>query len=122
MRQWLNRETLSAMPHERFEDEIVDVVEEVINNRFAGKKQPEPVIPFNDGWRLIPNLAMRQQLVTLFGHETNMWRGRHVVVYLHKVSRTDKVTGEVRERVEKRLMKSGTDRGVVTTFAKRATR
>jgi hypothetical protein len=35
----------------------------MVNNHFKGEKQPEPVIVFTDGYRLVPNIAMRRLLM-----------------------------------------------------------
>jgi hypothetical protein len=101
--RWLNSAALATMD-DRFEGEIVDVREQQIRNRFTTERQLEPVIYFPDGWRLIPNIGMRKELVQLLGPETNTWKGHRLVVYQAPIERTNKATGEVTVAYEKRVM------------------
>jgi hypothetical protein len=48
---------------DRYEGRIEAVVEERINNKFKGKKELEPVIVFDDGWRMCPNIGQRRACV-----------------------------------------------------------
>ena len=92
-----------------YEGIIADVIEQPVRNRFTATRELEPVIVFEDGWRLIPNIGMRQTLVEFFGWETDAWVGRRIVVYRTKTDRVDRQTGEVRSRYEKRVRLPGTE-------------
>jgi hypothetical protein len=118
--RWVNGVSLCRDLNGRFESEMLDVIELPVRNRFTGQTQLEPVILLADGWRCIPSITMRRALKEMFGAETNGWKGRHIVIYLHTVTRTDKKTGEVIERQEKRVMKLEAD--VVSAFEMRRAR
>src|SRR5262245_54485692 len=118
---WLNAAALERLGN-RYEGTIADVVEQVVNNRFAGKKEIQPVIEFEDGWRVIPTLSMRARLIEMFGPETDAWRGRRLAVYQERRERTDVTTGEVRTQWVKHVMLPRADVADVTPFPQRASR
>src|SRR5689334_6954606 len=102
LRRWLNDEALREMG-DSYEGRISNVVEERIRNRFTTAKQFEPVIHFEDGWKLIPNIGQRRVLCELWGPETDDWIGRRLQVYRHRKERTDGATGRVDVKYEKRV-------------------
>ncbi len=65
-----------------------------IRNPFTTEIVDEPVITFGDGYKLVPNVGMRRDLMDMFGHETDDWCGREITVSLSKV--VSRRTGEVR--------------------------
>ncbi len=103
LRRWLNDKALTEMG-DRYEGRIEDVVEQQIRNRFTAQKQLEPVIVFEDGWKLIPNISQRRALCEFWGPETDDWAGRVLVVYRHRQERVDAATGRSRVTYEKRVM------------------
>ena len=105
--RWLNNRELARMDNHRYEGIIADVLEEPLNNKFKGTKQLEPVVVFEDGWRLCPNLAMRHALTGFWGYETDEWIGRRIVVFLHRVDRVDEKTRKTVSRWQKRVMRPG---------------
>lgn len=44
-------------------------------NRYAKERQLQPVMIFEDGWRLVPNDGMRADLAKALGSETDAWAG-----------------------------------------------
>ena len=80
---------------------VDSVVVRQVRNKFTTETVDEPVITFADGYKLVPNVGMRRDLMDLFGHETDDWCGREITVKLREqVSRR---TGEVRwEKVVER--------------------
>lgn len=102
LRRWLNDKALSENFSDRYEGRIADVTEEVIRNRFTGVKQLEPVVVFEDGWRLVPNVGQRRALIEFFGPETDDWKGHRLVVFRHSTQRTS-ADGAVRQTWEKRV-------------------
>jgi hypothetical protein len=107
--RWLNDRELARMDGQRYEGVIDVVLEKKINNKFAGVKEMQPVIKFLDGWHLIPNVTMRLALIEFWGRETDEWEGRRLVVFRHRVDRTNKDTGEKVSRYEKRVMLPSTE-------------
>jgi len=102
LRRWLNENALREMG-DTYEGRISDVVEERIRNRFTAQKSLEPVIVFDDGWRLIPNITQRRALVEFWGADTSDWVGRRLVVFRHREERPDDATGLVKVKWEKRV-------------------
>jgi hypothetical protein len=86
-----------------YEGQIRTVIEEQIRNRFTGQRQLEPVIYFEDGWKLVPNITQRQALIQFWGPHTEDWEGRRLIVFRQRIERTDKSTGLVRVLWEKRV-------------------
>jgi hypothetical protein len=105
LRRWLNDAELRRLDDGRYEGRIERVVEEPIRNRFTATKQLEPVIYFEDGLRLIPNIGMRRALIEFWGPNTENWIGRPLVVF--RASITDPQTGKT--RWEKRVMRPASD-------------
>jgi hypothetical protein len=58
-----------------YEGRIATVTEETIRNRYTAQKQREPVITFEDGWRLLPNINQRRALIAFFGPNSEDWLG-----------------------------------------------
>jgi hypothetical protein len=102
LRRWLNDKALSEQFEDHYEGRISDVAEEVIRNRFTGVKQLEPVVMFDDGWRLVPNISQRRALIEFFGSETDGWKGQRLVVFRHSIQRTN-ADGTVKRTWEKRV-------------------
>src|SRR5262245_19506619 len=100
--KWLNEAALREMG-DRFEGRITDVIEQRIHNKFLEGSQLEPVSVFDSGHRLIPNNGQRKVLIDLFGTDTRDWHGRRLIVFLSAVERTDKTTGHLKVRYEKRV-------------------
>ena len=103
LRKWLNDQVLREQFGDEFEDEIADVTEQSIRNRFTTTRQLEPVITFVTGWKLIPNVSQRQALCEFWGPETDEWIGRRLQVYRFRKERRDDATGAVRTTWEKRV-------------------
>jgi hypothetical protein len=102
LRRWLNDQVLREMG-DTYQGRIVSVTEETIKNRYkAHQKQLEPVITFEDGWRLIPNITQRKALIEIFGSETDGWIGCEVIVFRHRTQKVDS-EGVTREKFEKRV-------------------
>src|SRR5262245_14469278 len=83
--RWLNDSALCGMGG-RYEGVVAQVVEERVRNRFKrdvhGKPivASEPVIVFEDGWRLVPNIGMRKVMIDAFGLDSDGWIGRRLVI------------------------------------------
>src|SRR5688572_9308891 len=103
LRRWLNDKALNEHFDGAYEGRIAGVGEEIIRNRFTGQKQLEPVITFEDGWRLLPNISQRRALIELFGAETNDWIGCELVVFRHQNQKIDPKTGLTKLSWEKRV-------------------
>jgi hypothetical protein len=103
LRRWLNDKALNENFDGEYEGRIGDVTEETIRNRFTGQKQLEPVVIFEDGWRLLPNINQRRALIELMGADTEVWIGRRLCVFRHCTQKTDTETGLVKQTWEKRV-------------------
>ena len=77
--RWLNETTLRDLG-DTYEGRIADVREEKIRNKFRLQKALEPVIHFEDGFKLCPNIGQRRALISFWGAETSAWIGRRLVV------------------------------------------
>jgi hypothetical protein len=102
LRRFLNDTTLRELG-DVYEGRIEAVAEELIRNRHNGTKTLEPVIAFEDGWRLIPNIGQRKALIEMFGPDTDMWIGRSLQVFRARLERIDSKTGLVKVTFEKRV-------------------
>ena len=71
-----------------------DVALRQVRNPYTTEVVDEPVITFTDGYKLVPNIGMRRDLMAAFGHEADDWRGREITVKLQEV--VSKSTGDVR--------------------------
>ena len=100
LRRWLNDKVLREMG-DTYQGRIVAVAEETIRNKFTAQRQLEPVITFEDGWRLLPNISQRRALIEMFGPETNDWIGCELVVYRHYIPKIDSKTGLTKDTYEK---------------------
>lgn len=100
--RWITDEVLREM-NDRYEGRIESVVEERLNNRWKAKKELQPVIKFDDGWQLCPNIGQRRALIEFWGPDTENWIGRRLVVYRHRNERRAD-DGLVRITYEKRVM------------------
>jgi hypothetical protein len=103
LQRWLTLGELQKV-EDRYEGVIADVVESALRNPFTKQRGVQPVILFEDGWRVVPNIAMRRALIEFFGTETRMWIGRRFVVFRHRVERLDPDTGRTTVKWEKRAM------------------
>jgi len=115
LRRWLNGTALRKM-NDRYEGLIGEVLEERLRNRFTATKELQPVIVFDDGWRLVPNIGMRRALIEFFGPDSEDWIGNRVVVFQHRVEQVDPATGEAREVWQKAVMRADAD---VSVFPRR---
>ena len=97
LRPWLNDAALVRLGGS-YEGIIVSVLEEAIRNRFTGQRQIEPVIVFDDGYRCVQNLTMRQSLINLFGHETTSWPGRRVRIIRKRKESINRATAKCERR------------------------
>jgi hypothetical protein len=102
LRRWLNDKALRELG-DVYDGRIASVTEETIRNKFTAQKQLEPVITFEDGWRLLPNITQRRTLIEFFGPETEEWIGQRVVVFRHYIQKPDPKTGLIKESWEKRV-------------------
>lgn len=102
LHRWLNDGSLREMG-DSFEDRISDVVEELIRNRFTKQKVLEPVVIFESGWRLLPNITQRRALIEFFGPQSDDWIGRRLRVYRHRIDRVDATSGRPKTTWEKRV-------------------
>lgn len=73
---------------------VANIVMRQVRNKFTTEDIDEPVITFTDGYKLIPNIGIRRDLMAAFGHETDDWCGREITVRLREV--VSRRTGEVR--------------------------
>ena len=71
--KFLNERTLRELG-DRFDGKIVDVREELIRNRYTTQKSIEPVVVFDSGHRLIPNIGQRKALIEM--NVFSGWSGR----------------------------------------------
>ena len=116
LKRWLNDGELLKMGGS-YEVSIVEVVEEQVRNRYTAQRELQPVIVFDDGWRLIPNIGMRRALVEMFGSETDDWVGRRVRVFRRRMVR-ESANGEMRERYEKAVECVDSDPRELTTTSR----
>jgi hypothetical protein len=103
LRRWLNNTALEQMGG-CYEGVIATVLEEQVRNRYTAQREQQPVVAFDDGWRLIPNLSIRTAMIEAFGPETEDWPGRRMKVFLRRDRHTNKTTGEMRDRLVKAVM------------------
>jgi hypothetical protein len=103
LKKWLNDAELRRMG-DRYEGVVASVTEEPIRNRFTAQKQVEPVISFEDGWRVIPNVGMRKALIEFYGANSDDLIGRRLIVFRHRVERKD-ANGDTVERWQKSVMR-----------------
>jgi hypothetical protein len=106
LHRWLNEKALREEFGGRYTARIATVTEETIRNRYTFQKQLEPVITFEDGWRLVPNIGQRRALIEFFGAETENWIGESFTVFLARVERKNSETGQIRSVFEKRVMRA----------------
>ena len=95
LRPWLNDATLVRLGGS-YGGVVASVTEEQVRNPFTAMRQLEPVIGFDEGYRLIPNITMRAALIELFGPHTDKWIGRRITVSRRRIERMDRQTGEVK--------------------------
>ena len=79
---------------------IADVVLEEMRNRFKAKREEHPVIAFEDGWQLVPNLGIRKDLVHSLGSESDNWIGASIRIFLRPMTRSNG-SGDGKQRREK---------------------
>lgn len=103
LKRFLNNKALRSLGGE-YVGVIAEVSEEPIRNRFNGKTTTEPIISFEDGWRLIPNQGMLQVVIEGFGAEASDWPGRRLRVSLVEVETVNRETGETRPRQQRAVM------------------
>ena len=66
LRRWLNEKSLRELGG-LYEGRIASVTEEKLRNGYTAQHQLQPVIGFEDGWLLVPNLTQRVALVAALG-------------------------------------------------------
>lgn len=103
LKQLLNDRELARLGG-RYQGTIAAVHVEAMRNLFKNTTAEEPVIVFEDGWRLVPNYGMRVLLIEHFGAESDEWIGRTVVVVRHLVDETNRRKGEIVGRWVKRIV------------------
>lgn len=113
LRRWIDDALLRQLG-DRYEGVITSVVEKTLRNRYTCTRELQPVIEFEDGLQLVPNITMRRTLIEFFGTDADEWIGRRIVVYRHRVEHTDPDTRAVRERFEKRVMRPEADVAALT--------
>ena len=91
--KWLTNEVLKALGG-TYSGTVANIVMRQVRNKFTTEDIDEPVITFTDGYKLIPNIGIRRDLMAAFGHETDDWCGREITVRLREV--VSRRTGEVR--------------------------
>jgi hypothetical protein len=94
LRRWLNASALEAMGGV-YIGVIATVTEENVRNGFRMVTQLEPVIVFQDGWRIIPNISARRKLADQLGDDTDLWEGCTVRVSWQRIE-TDTSSGKKR--------------------------
>ena len=98
----LTNEELTGREGWRYEGRIVRVeAQQVFNKYKLTKKEVVPVISFDDGCQWIPNIGARRTLSAAWGSETDGWIGRRMRIFLKTVTRTEKVSGRLEEKLEK---------------------
>lgn len=105
LKKWLTEGVLRKMG-DRYEGRIASVTEEVLRNRFTATKGPQPVIDFQDGYRVVPNITMRKALIEFWGPNSDDWIGRTLIVFRHRVERKD-ANGDTVEKFQKSVMLPG---------------
>lgn len=103
MSTWLTNGELERRG-DRYVGTIDRVGEETVRNKFTAAHEPKPVIIFADDTKLIPNIGMLRALAQMFGHETDGWHGKRIVVFRRRTERVDKTTGESHVRFECAVM------------------
>ena len=91
--KWLTNEELEERGGS-YTGTVENVALRQVRNKFTAEDVDEPVITFTDGYKLVPNIGMRRDLMAKFGHETGEWCDREITVRLRAV--VSKRTGEVR--------------------------
>lgn len=121
VRRWLNDDRLRTEYGGRYTGTIADVALLPMRNKFRrGAESTEPTIHFADGELLVPNQRMRADLVAWLGAESDHWRGTRIVVYRQAIQYTDRDTGAVKVRYEKRAERAETARVVRPAFERGA--
>ena len=65
-----------------YEDIIVDVVAEEMRNPFTTEDELNPVIVFQDGWRIVlTTVGMHDVLEAHYGYETDAWVDSHIRLF-----------------------------------------
>ena len=82
--RWLKNEVLEELGG-TYTGTVESVAVRQIRNPFTTENVDEPVVTFADGYKLVPNIGMRRDLMAMFGHETDDWCGREITVRLQKV-------------------------------------
>lgn len=101
---WLNVQAIVDMGG-RFTDVISRVELSKMFSRHAqverlgkvtrGAEVVQPCIYFKTGYRLVPNLGMRRELINRLGDETDRWVGEELTVVIQRHQVTDERTGEI---------------------------
>jgi len=85
LRRYINLPELEKLDG-YYEGVIADVTEQPLRNRFTYRKEVNPIILFEDGYCTVPNNGMRRALIEEFGKETDLWKGRSIIVASRPVS------------------------------------
>ena len=98
----LTNEVLLRRPNLRYEGVIAAIGVEDVFNKWKKTRTTVPVLKFADGAQWIPNLSARRTLMEARGPESDAWVGRRVAVQLVREARTDRASGRLVEKYEKR--------------------
>ncbi len=102
-RRLLTNALLKQFPHFRFEGQIASVAVETVSNPWNLQKTAQPVLYFADGNAWIPNEGAKRLLIDAWGEESEGWIGRWLAIYLVATPRTDRASGRLVEKLEKRV-------------------
>ena len=86
LKSWLTIPTLRERGG-TYDGTIASVREEEVRNAYKQARELQPVIAFEDGARVIPNIGMRRELVAHYGPDTDHWVGRPRQVFLRPMAR-----------------------------------
>jgi hypothetical protein len=103
MRRHLNRRMTNGDLEQMggdYEGVIAEVVMEDMRNRYTSKREEHPVIVFEDGWRIVPNIGIRQALINSLKAESDDWIGGRIRIFLRPMPRKDG-SGDGPQRFEK---------------------
>ena len=89
MRILITLDGLEAMGGE-YTGTIKDVVLEKVNNKLKGRHEEVPHISFMEsGHVFIPNEENKEELRAVYGHETDLWIGKRLGVYVEEIERAN---------------------------------
>jgi hypothetical protein len=101
LRLMLTNENLRDEFAGHYEGIVADVTEESVFNRWKLRPEFVPRIQFEDGWAWIPNIGARRVLSKAWGNDSDLWIGRRLAITLTTVTRTERASGRLIEKLEK---------------------